>query len=191
MSTPAGETDVVRYFTRARRIPIVFGKFPEGTKVPGGPYTGMQLLVGGLAAAALYVTYDWWKFGGFIVDGITAVALVWGVTYLAGKIPTTGRNPLLAALSAVNVATAPIRGKVNGRPIRFVKPHRMISDLSIVLPAGEISSREEIATVDLPLEQAGVPDPAQIGQVELPAAPVVPSLARTGLERLLEQTRGA
>ena len=70
MVDEAGE--VVKWYTRARKFPTLIGKTPDGTRLPGGPYTITQVLVGG-ALAVLLASPPWWWTRFF--DPMTNVAI--------------------------------------------------------------------------------------------------------------------
>ena len=123
MSTNASASDadgehlVGRCYTAARRYPLQVGRFSNGGRIPGGPYTMTQLAVMIGVFVVLVVTRPLW--GGF---GLLDALVVLVVPYAAGwgicRVQIDHRNPLAAVASLAGVALSAPAGKMHGRPVR-------------------------------------------------------------------------
>lgn len=172
------EPEVARFFTAARRFSKLLGKLPDGTRIPGGPYTIVQGVVVIVAAAgALMTRGHLWTFGSFLIDVPMALAVAAGLGILAGRIPTRNRNLATIALSAIHAMSSPAVGRRNGKTVTIRKPRKVGGGAVIDWPVSE-AELDEIESTDTPVP---VPQPA--------AAPPAPVTAVTGVERLLQQTR--
>ncbi len=125
--TPApDQTDVVRWYTHARRFPILIGKAGmNGDPLPGGPYTSTQVVAWFGTLAVLYLTRDFWG----VFDGFTNGMLLLGIPILVGWaarwIPHDARNPVLVAAGWVRCFGAPPEGRVDGIPVRLRREYRL------------------------------------------------------------------
>lgn len=119
--------EVVRWYTRARRFPQLIGRTPDGTRIPGGPYTFTQVIVTAVFLLVAVKTVDWWGpfdlIGNVMTLALATVGVVWGL----GRIPVGARNPLSAADGTWRSLAAPRTGRVHGRPIRLRRPSRVRS----------------------------------------------------------------
>lgn len=116
-----------RFFTSARRFKQVLGSLPDGTKIPGGPYTYTQIgvMLGTLATA--WITRGVWGSGSAIGDLITSVALAVGVGFLIAKLPGSRRSPLRLLGSSVGLLTHPgPGGRYEGRPLKLSRTAQKI-----------------------------------------------------------------
>ncbi|MCF4120419.1 hypothetical protein L1785_05450 [Antribacter sp. KLBMP9083] len=112
--------ETAKFYTKARRIPMLVGKMPSGARIWGGPYTLTQIGAGALVAFALWKTASLWaRFGGFM-NLLVAVGLVVGAVWATGKIPNTGRNPVGWIMDAFNLTSTP--GRLSGRQLTLPKP---------------------------------------------------------------------
>ena len=120
------QTEIVRWYTHARRFPILIGKAGmNGDPLPGGPYTSTQVVAWFGTLAGLYFTRDMWgQFGDFM----NALVLLGGpiaVGWAARWIPHDARNPVLIAAGWVRCFGAPPAGRVDGLPVRQRSPYRL------------------------------------------------------------------
>ena len=53
----------MKWYTRARKFPQLIGRTPDGTRIPGGPYTYLQVAAGVGMAAVLAATTGLWARG--------------------------------------------------------------------------------------------------------------------------------
>ncbi|MGH8471257.1 MAG: hypothetical protein ACREVJ_02105 [Gammaproteobacteria bacterium] len=133
MSTESG-SDVVKWFTRARKFPQLIGRTPDGTRIWGGPYTLTQALGGAGVLVVGMKTMSLWAHFGFIgslviLATVTASA-VWGL----GRIPVGARSPLSMASGLARAAGAPKTGRLGGRPIRIRRPHQLRHTVIFAVP---------------------------------------------------------
>jgi hypothetical protein len=120
------QTEVVRWYTHARRFPILIGKAGmNGDPLPGGPYTSTQVVAWFGTLAVLYLTRDVWG----VFDGFTNGLLLLGIPILVGWaarwIPHDARNPMLVAAGWVRCFGAPPEGRVDGIPVRLRREYRL------------------------------------------------------------------
>lgn len=116
--------EVVKWYTRARKFPTLIGKTPDGTRLPGGPYTITQVLVGA-ALAVLLASPPWWWTRFF--DPMTNVAIfvlvVGGGVFFSGRLPIGLRNPLTWGSGVFRSLTQPPGGSIAGKPVRLRAAH--------------------------------------------------------------------
>lgn len=115
--------EVVKWYTRARRFPQLIGRTPDGTKIPGGPYTFTQVL-----GAAAFLILAWkalplWGVFGLVGNAMVMLVATWLLIVGLGRIPINARNPLSLAEGALRALTAPAAGRVDGREVRIRRPH--------------------------------------------------------------------
>lgn len=114
------ETVVGRFYTSARFFKQVFGSLPDGTKIPGGPYTYTQvgtmlgIIIGG------WILRGVWTIGSGIGDIVLLLAVAVGAGYLIAQLPHSRRNPLKLFGSAIALLTHPgPGGRWKGKPLRL------------------------------------------------------------------------
>lgn len=172
--------ETAKFYTKARRIPMLVGKMPSGARIWGGPYTLTQVGAGAVTAFVLWKTASAWaRFGGFLNLAV-AVGLVVGVVWATGKIPSTGRNPVGWLVDAFNLTSAP--GRLSGRNITLPKPrmvtHRVTvaaqvpSRVPVRVPAGTPPVRVPDGIRTAPVAASPWPSVVPV----LPAEPVPPAL---------------
>lgn len=186
--------EVARFYTRIRKIRTLFGRFPDGTKLWGGPYSGLQVAVAVVALIIALPTRDIWGFGMILLDLPASVAIAWGAAYLAGFIPITRRSPGSVVMGAAHAMSSKSVGRYKGQVVRLRPPHfaggKAAIDFGfVVAPTPTPASHPETAQP----ATAAVEQPAAITTPE-PARPLVSTGGRTrpvsGVERLLAQSRG-
>lgn len=111
---------VGKFYTAARRFKQVLGSLPDGTKIPGGPYTYGQI---GLLAGVLifgWITRGIWGNGNAIGDFIILLAVAVGATILAGKLPGSRRKAtgLIGSIWAL-IFHPGAGGHYKGRPLKL------------------------------------------------------------------------
>jgi hypothetical protein len=109
-----------RFYTSARFFKQVLGSLPDGTKIPGGPYTYTQIstmlgiVVGGWILRGL------WTTGSGFGDILLLLAVAVGAGYLIAQLPQSRRTPLKLFGSAVTLLTHPgPGGRWKGKPLRL------------------------------------------------------------------------
>jgi hypothetical protein len=197
MPAASDQTEVVRWYTHARRFPILIGKAGmNGDPLPGGPYTSTQVVGWFGTLALLYLTRDMWGvFGGF-TNGLLLLGIPILVGWAARWIPHDARNPVLVAAGWVRCFGAPAAGRVDGVPVRLrgeqrlrhqfvVDPRSWAGD-----PAGDPAGQPAVAS--RLVEPAGLaphPAPSPVHRrsrdatAGSPAAPAVAGLS--GVQALL------
>lgn len=127
------ETEIVRWYTRARRFPQLIGRTPDGMKIPFGPYTITQALGAGVVLFVGTKTVSLWAHFGFVgnafIGVVATVATVWGL----GRIPLGARNPISVVAGLGKALFAPRTGRVGGRPVRPRRPHRVRHSVVLAL----------------------------------------------------------
>jgi hypothetical protein len=131
-------TEIAKFYTKARRIPMLVGKLPSGGRIWGGPYTITQVGAGAVVAFALWRTAPLWaQLGGFM-NIVVAVGVVVGVVWATGKLPTSGRNPIAFVMDAMNLTASP--GRLVGGQVTLPKPRLMTHRVMVVLPPSSTGS---------------------------------------------------
>lgn len=119
--------EVVRWYTRARKVPQLIGRTPDGTRIWGGPYTITQVVGGGLVLVlALNTMGAWARFGfGFFGNVMVLAAVTVVVIVVLGRIPVGSRNPLSVVSAALHAVSAPRHGRVSGQKVLLRRPRRV------------------------------------------------------------------
>ncbi|MFC4372282.1 hypothetical protein [Citricoccus nitrophenolicus] len=119
MSSSQGDRapEVGRFYSGARNFKQVLGSFPDGSKIPGGPYTFTQfgVLVGSLFIA--WITNPLWSID-LVSDVIIGGGAAFGLALLAGRMPGSRRNPIRVIVGIYGLLVRPRRGVYRGRPMR-------------------------------------------------------------------------
>lgn len=191
------QPEVAKFFSQARRIPMLIGKLPDGSRIWGGPYTGYQVIALIVTGGGLYLFHDLWSSGAILSDIFLGVVIAICVGLLAGRIPLDARNPMVLVAGFGNALQAPRTGTYRGAAPRVRKPHRS----AITVSAQPILQ----AVTDPAVLQRGTQEPAESevepqkqesapkGQEEpvQPESQSVSKLPQTGLERLIAQSKKA
>lgn len=169
------ETEVVKWYTRARRFPQLIGKTHDGTPLWGGPYTYTQVIVGvGILIVGVKTTSLWAPFG-LIGNALLLLSVAYGVVLLVGRLPIGSRNPLSVAAGAVRAWSAPGLGRQGGTPVRARRPTRVTRSVLTVTTSCSPTTLE----VQDPLPPPATAEPSPAAKVEPPPAVL------TGVQRLL------
>jgi len=194
---------VARFFTIARKFPILIGKLPNGGRIWGGPYTMGQAVIGMTALIVGWNTRSWWSTQSIVGDLGILVAVAATSVFLARKIPSTRRNAANVLIDAQVAITVPAAGRYRGKPIRIRKPHLVAGKTIAMLLPGEPSvahlpattsapraASTPVVVVQIPLVEETPAVPSQLVEQPLPAN-VIPIRSRhvSSVERLLEQAR--
>lgn len=96
-----------RFYTSARRFKQVLGSLPDGTKIPGGPYTYTQIgvMLGTLIAG--WLTRGVWGSGSAVGDLIILIVISVGLGFIVAKMPASRRSPLRVLGSIFALLTHP------------------------------------------------------------------------------------
>ncbi|MFG3533046.1 hypothetical protein ACGF8B_41080 [Streptomyces sp. NPDC047917] len=115
---------VGRCYTRARRHPLMIGKWPGGRgRIWGGPYTVPQVVVLAVSLAGLVLTRGVWAHFG-LFNYVIAIGGPYGLSLLVRHVQVDGRNPLAVAASSASLMTRPSGGRLGGRPLKALGGHR-------------------------------------------------------------------
>ncbi|MDP3893615.1 hypothetical protein [Nocardioides sp.] len=166
--------DTVRWYTRARRFPQLIGRTPDGTKLPGGPYTITQAVGAGLVLFVGINTMGMWASYGLIGNTLLLLAVTYAVVFVLGRLPLGSRSPISVCTGVLRATTSPRTGKVAGRPIRLRRPHKVQHSFIVALPAGGAADTGPADTARAPVT---VPAPEPI--------PATPAPALTSVQALL------
>lgn len=185
----AQQQEISRFYTAARRFHKLLGKLPDGTRIPGGPYTiiqGVTLIV--TLGVTLLTRGHLWTFGSFLIDVPLALVISGGLAYFVGRIPTRNRNLVTVGTSTVHAIASPAVGRRNGKKVTIRPRHRVGGD--VLIDWGGMEPITPAAPVLAPASEFIVDEPP----APEPATAPVPQPTRhalTGVERLLQQSRGA
>lgn len=108
------------FFTSARRFKQVLGSLPDGTRIPGGPYTYSQVGVALGVVILGWLTRGLWGTASGIGDLLILVIIGIGSAVLIGRLPQGRRSPLRLAGSMFALLTHPgPGGRWKGRPLKL------------------------------------------------------------------------
>ncbi|MET9535776.1 hypothetical protein ABZY02_35370 [Streptomyces sp. NPDC006649] len=163
--TTAGNADsemqVGRCYTKARRHPVMVGKWPGGGRIWGGPYTVPQVIVLVTSFLLLILTRPLWAHFGW-VDVLIALGVPFGLSLLVRHVHIDGRNPLAVAASAFGMLATPRGGRMGGRPLSSPGRRQLIGACTLtwspppVSPVMAPRTRDRLA-VTHPVSAAAVP----------------------------------
>lgn len=125
MSDQVQQTEIVKWYTRARKFPQLIGKTPDGARIWGGPYTYTQVVT---AAGVLVIgvnTVDVWGRFGLIGNAMILLGGTYGLVIAIGRVPIGSRNPLSAMSGLLRALSTPQQGTCAGRQVRIRRPHRL------------------------------------------------------------------
>lgn len=162
----SSELEIVRWYTSARRFPRLIGRFQDGRAIPGGPYTQTQFIVGAVMIVVAAKTPGLWAHFGLLGNAALLLVVVWSVVWSLGRLPTGGRNPVMAGKGLFAAASAPPVGKLAGRRISVSRPHAVSSRVSF-------SSRDYNPTT--------TPSGRELIEQPAPPAPVGPATVRPSM----------
>lgn len=165
----------LKWYTRARKFPQLIGRTPDGSRIPGGPYTYTQVAAGVLTAAVLAQTTWLWAHGSLLLNATMFIGLTVGAVFATGKLPPGMRNPLVLASGALNLLTPGYR--LNGSALRSPKPTTSTA-------AAPVTVFEPVAAVRPAEPTPAVVEDTQPERLDTPAAPTMQP-ALTGVQRLL------
>lgn len=190
------QQDVVKFFTRARRIPQEVGRTHTGEKIPGGPYPIVPFVAAGVVFGVGYKLFEL-----SISSGWRPWALVIGVAAAAGlvaaKLDADGRSPVTVVAGLVSAISAPSEGRCGGARVRQRRARVASTQILVALPAHDqgvdrpsVEDQAPAAAQDRPVvSRRAVPVPVPASPApQVKAAPLrVAGRTRqlTGVEQLL------
>ncbi|MET7344596.1 hypothetical protein [Streptomyces sp. NPDC005547] len=139
----SSEVLVGRCYTRARRHPLMIGRWPGGRgRIWGGPYTVPQMVVLAGSLTLLLLTRALWAHFG-LLNYVIALGFPYGLSLLVRHVQVDGSNPLSVAASSVGLLTRPAGGRLGGRPVKAVRGRRpLIGVCSITWAPGTARGHE-------------------------------------------------
>lgn len=170
----------LKWYTRARKFPQLIGRTPDGTRIPGGPYTYTQVAAGVVTAVLLAQTTRLWAHGSLMLNATIFIGATVGAVIAAGKLPPGMRNPLVLASGAINLMTSGYR--LDGAPV----PQRKVSRGTAIGPV-TVFEASEPRQLELAPVVAAVEELVPLDQLMEPAItpPPVARPALTNVQRLL------
>ncbi|MCX0247862.1 hypothetical protein [Streptomyces drozdowiczii] len=118
------EVLVGRCYTRARRHPLMIGRWPGGRgRIWGGPYTVPQMVVLAGSLTLLLLTRAVWAHFG-LLNYVLALGMPYGLSLLVRHVQVDGRSPLAVAGSSLGLLTRPSGGRLGGRPLKDLRGRR-------------------------------------------------------------------
>lgn len=168
----------LKWYTRARKFPQLIGRTPDGTRIPGGPYTYTQVAAGVVTAVVLAQTTWLWAHGGLILNATIFIGATVGAVFAAGKLTPGMRNPIVLASGALNLMSSGYH--LDGTAIRNPKPNTATAagPVTVFIPAPTLAK----PPTD-PVEPVAVPTPVRALPATAPRP--VPGPALSSVQRLL------
>lgn len=196
---PPSETgpsaDVLRWYTRARRVPQLVGKLPGSERgIPGGPYTLTQMAGAGVAFwAASRTTSLWspWVEDPFhmLFEVPVQVAAAVAAAFLLRLIKPGGRDPLTASAALCRVWLAGTWGQTGGTPVKASRTVHVSGQPRLLLsPLGAPAGGDSTESVPLAPRPAALAATDSVESPRAPSSSPVRHPAVTGLQRLLTTT---
>jgi hypothetical protein len=182
--TENNSRETVKYYTRARKFPILLGRMPDGTKIPGGPYTLHQFLAGLAVLAVGGLTMDIWGAFGRLGNLVVLLSLSLTALFLVGRIPLHGRSPFLLVTGLMRITSAPRMGRYRGRPIRIRRQHRITHKTNLYigpLPLADQSGVSDVVVATAKPGLPGIPRLAVSAALSASRAPASPLSVRRAL----------
>ncbi|NEB75970.1 hypothetical protein G3I40_12160 [Streptomyces sp. SID14478] len=136
MSAATTPVRVARFYTSARQLPWVIGKFSDW-RIPLGPYNALQVAVMSLGGLALVKSASlWWPMAG----PVPVIAWI-VVIFLCRKHRIAGRTPLGGLLGVAARIAQPAGGRIGGRPARDRRPQVLSGTFTLQhLPSSTVAA---------------------------------------------------
>ncbi|MFF1566906.1 hypothetical protein ACFVY1_25850 [Streptomyces sp. NPDC058293] len=164
----------VRFYTSARRLPWVIGKFADW-KIPFGPFNAVQIGVMSIGGLVLVRTASyWWSLLGPVPVVVWVAAL-----FVCRRHKVAGRTPVGAALGVGARLLQPSGGRIGGRAARDRRAQMLTGTFTLQnltrdqAVAGESRAA---APVRRAARRAARPQPAAPAVVRRPLSPVQAAL---------------
>ncbi|WP_338704331.1 hypothetical protein V2W30_41170 (plasmid) [Streptomyces sp. Q6] len=126
MSAGTTPVRVARFYTMARQLPWVIGKFGDW-RIPLGPFNAVQVALMSLGGLVLVKSASlWWPVLG-PVPVIAWLALI----FLCRKHRIAGRTPVGALLGVAARLAQPAGGRIGGRPARDRRPQKLTGTFTL------------------------------------------------------------
>ncbi|MFG2437877.1 hypothetical protein [Streptomyces sp. NPDC048508] len=128
-------------YTRARRHPLVIGRFPGGGQMWGGPYTIPQAIVIAGTFTVLLMFRPIWAHFGLLLNVAIAVGVPYTLGMVVKRINVDGRNPLAVASSVVSLMANPSTGRMRGRPLKDLTRRPLRAVCTVTWQADPVAAR--------------------------------------------------
>lgn len=166
----------VRFYTSARRLPWVIGKFADW-KIPFGPFNAVQIGVMSIGGLALVRTAAyWWSWLGPVPVVLWVAAL-----FVCRRHKVAGRTPVGAAVGVGARLLQPGGGRIGGRAARDRRTQILtgtftLQTLTRETPAVAGAAHRADAPGRRAARRAARPQPAPPAVVRRPLSPVQAAL---------------
>lgn len=108
-----------KFYTAARNFKELLGVFPDGTPIPGGPYTITQFLTAAAVLAVGFITRPLWSSDP-LTSTLFIVAIAAAVGYFVGRMPHSRRSIINALACSVSLILHPRTGRYRGKGVEAV-----------------------------------------------------------------------
>ncbi|MFB6854869.1 hypothetical protein ACFCWV_20595 [Streptomyces sp. NPDC056341] len=164
-----------RFYTSARRLPWVIGKFADW-KIPFGPFNAVQIGVMSIGGLALVRTAPyWWSWLGPVPVVLWVAAL-----FVSRRHKVAGRTPLGAAVGVGARLLQPSGGRIGGRAARDRRTQILAGTFTLQTLTRETETVAGEARAAAPVRRAARraarPQPAPPAVVRRPLSPVQAAL---------------
>lgn len=135
--SPAPEQEILRWYTRALRIPRLIGKLPSGERIKGGPYRQSQVVGAGAILVVGEQTMRWWGHWGFFGNWAALLLAAAAVGIATKYVPIGTVTPLVMAGGALGQASRVRSGLWCGHRVQLPRQSRLRSRVTLtptVLP---------------------------------------------------------
>lgn len=138
------EVKVGRFFTSARKFKQLIGVMPDGTSIPGGPYTVTQFVVALVVGAVgfLFRALGLWG-GNFLVDTFVIAVFAAAAGYGVGKLPVARRSLVHMFTSCLDLFFVDAGGYWRGKPL----PSRLVPAKTKTRPEVTVTPTELVKVV--------------------------------------------
>ncbi|MFB7998982.1 hypothetical protein ACFC4G_39945 [Streptomyces sp. NPDC056002] len=173
MST-AEPTRTARFYTSARRLPWVIGKFADW-KIPFGPFNAVQIGVMSIGGLVLVRTAPYW----WSLLGPVPVVLWVAALFVCRRHKVAGRTPVGAAVGMGARLLQPTGGRIGGRAARDRRAQTLTGTFTLqTLTRDQAVTGEAraVAPKRRGARQATRPQPAAPAVVRRPLSPVQAAL---------------
>lgn len=149
--TEEDRSEVLEWFTQARKVPELIGKLPSGERIKGGPYRPIQLLLGGLVLVVGHMSMRWWSavggdgFFGMGVRYVLVCAAAASVVMAARSIPLTMINPVMVLQGGARQIVRGHGVQWAGQTVTSPKPFTTLSARVIVQPPRAEAKSEPVS----------------------------------------------
>lgn len=165
-----------RFYTSARRFKQVLGSLPDGTKIPGGPYTYTQIAVIVGTFIVGWITRGVWSLGSAIGDFALLIVISVGLGFLIARMPSSRRSPLRMLGSMVALLAHPgPGGNWKGRAMKLSRKAQKIQRQQINTAKAEARAEKK----------SKKPTEHQVVEAQPAPAPATPAGYGSSLHRLL------